>query len=337
MNKTIILIIPHHFEIYKAFVDNLEKLGFHIKLLYLSGSDFAYKNIGQRITNFFRKTFLGDKTYKQNLKDNFDSILLNQALSKIDKIVDYTLVIRPDYFSPKAIKNLKKKTKNLIAYQWDGLDRYAGAKELISLFDRFFLFDIDDYKKYKKIFPNVFFTSNFYFEVHKTAKLPNKKKKVFFIGSFIESRMDEIIYLTKIFSDLNLELDVNLLYFNNNTPLKYQNSDINFINENITYLEVLEKIRDADIILDFIDTIHGGLSLRTFEALNFSKKLITNNKIVMDYDFYNIDNILVWNQQIDKDLIENFISVDYVKIDEKIVNKYSFSNWIKNILNVDER
>ena len=328
MKKTIILVMPHHFNIYEGFVKNLEKLGFEIKLLFTSDQDFRYKNTSQKITNFFRKTFLGDKNYKQSLKDKFDDESLAKTLAKINEKVDYTLVIRPDYFSAKTLQFLRGKTNQFTAYQWDGLDRYPNVKELIPLFDRFFLFDVDDYQTYKSNFPNVFPITNFYFDFDENIT-ETKGKEVFFIGSFIERRIDEIVRLTKIFTDLKFNPNINLLVFDNETPLKYNETGINFISKGFTYLEALEKVKNADIVLDFADSVHNGLSFRIFESIRLRKKLVTNNILVKKYDFYHSNNIFILNNNIDD--LEFFLRLPYVTINENIVKKYSFTNWIKEV------
>lgn len=327
--------MPHHFQIYKAFVVNLEKLGFNIELLYTSNHEFKYKNISQKITNFFRKTFFGDKKFKQSLKDNFDSEQLLESLAKITTKVDYALVIRPDYFSTEALQVLKSKTNQLVGYQWDGLDRYPKVKALIPLFDRFFLFDVDDFKTYKSTYPNVFPITNFYFDFETEIgnnNIVKEKKEVFFIGSFVENRIDKIVHLTKIFKDLALKTNINVLVFNKKTHLKYLESGINFTEEHLTYLQALEKVKNTDVVLDFADSVHNGLSFRIFETLKYSKKLITTNKLVKNYDFFSPDNILIWDKTINKEEIKNFLNKDYKNLDKEIVKKYSFSNWIETVL-----
>ncbi|WP_131474325.1 hypothetical protein [Epilithonimonas lactis] len=334
MKKTIILVMPHHFKIYEGFKKNLENLDFDIKLLFTSDSEFQYDHAAQKITNFFRK-LVGDKNYKNTLKDQYNDKSLRKALSSINQKVEYALVIRPDYFSKETLEILKQKTNQLIAYQWDGLDRYPKAKELINIFDRFFLFDVDDYEKYKSQYANVFPITNFYFDFdseidpHKTGEDP---KEIFFIGSFIEKRIDDIKYLTRIFTELKMKTNINLLYFDERTPLLHQQNGINFIEKPLTYLETLEMVKKADIVLDVADPVHNGLSFRIFETLHYSKKLITTNPLVKDYDFYSPDNILVWDKSVDKNNIKDFLSKDHIKIDDEIRKNYSFTNWIWTIL-----
>ena len=86
-------------------------------------------------------------------------------------------------------------------------------------------------------------------------------------------------------------------------------------------------------MLDFLDNVHNGLSFRVFESLRFSKKLITNNQSIRDYDFYSPNNILIWEKSIDKHKILEFLEKNYEKLDRNIVEKYSFSSWINNVLN----
>ncbi len=335
LKETIILVIPNHFKIYKAFVANLEKMGFEIILLFTCDEEFRYEKFSQKITNFFRKTFLGDRNYKENLKNDYDDERLVKVLSNLHIKANYALVIRPDYLSKQTIQLLKKKTDHLVAYQWDGIDRYPKVKDLIVDFDRFFLFDEDDYEKYKSTYNNLYPITNFYFDFEFSGKATTNeklRKSVFFIGSFVESRMQDILNITKIFNELDFNININLLCFDENTPLKYKQSEINFIDKSLTYLEVLEEVKNADLVLDFVDPVHKGLSFRIFETLQFSKKLITNNPLVKNYDFYSLNNILVWEKYIDQVEIKEFLLKEYEEIDKEIVAKYSFTSWINYIL-----
>ena len=336
LKKSIILIMPIHFKIYKAFVANLEQLGFTIDLVFTSSEDFRYSGFSEKVINFVRKNLLRDKVYKENLKKKYDDQRLKTQLLKFDKQSDYALVIRPDYFSRETLQLLKSKVNRSVAYQWDGLDRYPEARNTIDVFDRFYLFDIDDYARYKTIFPNVLPLTNFYFDIEMPPidhAIKESKKEVFFIGSLIESRLADMIYIAQVFNDLNFNTNIKVLYFTDSIPSEHVNSHIRFIKKPLDYLDVLEEVQNADVLLDFLDTVHNGLSFRVFEALKFSKKLITNNQSISSYDFYSPNNILIWDQSIDKDRIAAFLKNDYEKIDDSIIQGYSFSSWINNILN----
>nr|WP_244773209.1 hypothetical protein [Alysiella crassa]UOP06976.1 hypothetical protein LVJ80_00285 [Alysiella crassa] len=79
---------------------------------------------------------------------------------------------------------------------------------------------------------------------------------------------------------------------------------------------------------------HSGLSLRTFDALGYRKKLITTNATVAEYDFYHPDNIYIFdgNNFVG---IADFLARPYHEIDPKIREKYSFYNWIRYVFNIE--
>ena len=71
-----------------------------------------------------------------------------------------------------------------------------------------------------------------------------------------------------------------------------------------------------------------GLTLRTLEALFFKKKLITNNRDIVNLQFYNANNIFVLG--IDK--LENlkiFMDKPYENIEQKVIDYYDFNEWLK--------
>ncbi|MEM6687370.1 MAG: hypothetical protein AAF617_16440 [Bacteroidota bacterium] len=94
--------------------------------------------------------------------------------------------------------------------------------------------------------------------------------------------------------------------------------------------EVSNLIQKAKIIVEIQRTEQVGLSFRIFEALGHRKKLITTNKDIVNYDFYHPQNILV----VDENTIEipaDFVTSEYVEIDDEILSKYKIENWVKPI------
>ena len=63
------------------------------------------------------------------------------------------------------------------------------------------------------------------------------------------------------------------------------------------------------------------------ESIFLKKKLITNNKNVKNFKFYNKNNIFIIG--IDKwENLEEFLNKKYHDIDRKILEKYDFKNWL---------
>ena len=99
----------------------------------------------------------------------------------------------------------------------------------------------------------------------------------------------------------------------------------------ISYLENLENLKKSYCIAEIVQNGQEGLTVRCIEALFMKKKIITNNRAIVQYDFYNKNNILLLNMdQISIENIKKFLSLQYVDIDYKITQKYEFTQWLKN-------
>ncbi|HDR1313781.1 TPA: hypothetical protein QB375_002130, partial [Pasteurella multocida] len=93
----------------------------------------------------------------------------------------------------------------------------------------------------------------------------------------------------------------------------------------------LRKVQESEFLIDFLNDTHVGLSFRVFEALHFGKKLITTNYSIVDYDFYHPNNIFVWDGK-DISGLKSFLQLPYFSLEQEIILKYSFSHWVKRII-----
>ena len=125
-------------------------------------------------------------------------------------------------------------------------------------------------------------------------------------------------------------IDVQLLHYKDKRPT-INNRNIGLFDQQIDFGEYLEMVKNAKILLDFKAIGHNGLSLRFFESLKYEKKLITNNASVVDYDFYNPNNIFILHKDSLEDL-EKFIHSDYEKLPTEVVESYSFKAWLYDCL-----
>lgn len=321
-SKTFLLVMPDYSDFPILFVKNLEKLGFSANVLTDTPSKFEYHGF-QKIINFFRKTFLKDKAYKKELVKQHKLQEYYRRIGEIQQKLDYILVIRPDMFPITVIQKLQQKTKKLIAYQWDGIEKFPAIKNYFHLFDSFFCFDTED--KANNIKP----ITNFYFDciapVYK--EFNHQKPKLYFVGLYWENREEKIDKFIESLSKKNIELSIHIQYYHKS---EIKNPKIKYLKNRITFLENLKNVEEADVLLDFVDPVHNGLSIRFFEALYYKKKVITDNLMVRNYDFYHTNNIFVLENNNYQD-VEAFLQLPYQEISYEIVKKYSFSNWIKEI------
>ncbi|WP_353166395.1 hypothetical protein [Acinetobacter sp.] len=338
MEKTkIVLAMPSHSNFASPIQKNLKYHDFDI--IFINSSPEHLNRIKlpflYSIYNIFRRLFLRDSQYKSKMKQDIKYKKITQCIQTnlANKNINYALVIRPDLFELEHLKLIKNHTNHFIGYQWNGLARFPSTLLSIPYFDRFFIFDnIDlintDYNKY-----SLLGTTNFYFDMYQPQPIPHQGLVAYFVGLHFDERITSLDICAQELIKIGIKLDFNIRFLKKDpgTQTQYQCKDIKFIKKNIEFDENLYHINQADILVDIVNPVHNGLSFRTFEALYYEKKLITNNKTVMNYDFYHPNNILIWDGK-DLSMLQDFLSKPLVPVDSKIREKYSFKNWIKNIL-----
>lgn len=332
MKPTIMIGLTQGIGFNDLFIENLKLNGFNAVDISYNDNHFEYQSWWERTYNFLRKVFLNDKEYKSRLKFQRHGQHVLRELKKIKNPVEYTLLIRADLYPKYIFNEIRTKSKILVGYQWDGLHRFPAIYKHLELFDRFFVFDKNDIQyKGQQFLP----LTNFYFNLLSDNQEFKVKHDVFFVGSLIEKRMPAILNFIEKCNTLNLTTDIHLYSKENVTKPQYLSSPIHFMTEHMSYENNINRLRESKIALDFLNQTHEGLSFRTFEALHYDKKLITNNVAVSKYDFYHPNNIFIWNES-NLDQLEEFISLPYVTPSQNIKEKYGFGNWIKYVLDLDE-
>ncbi len=330
-NKTIIISIPNDFGLPQMFKQNLEYLGMKVFLLEHSKTHDKL-SFSDELKHISHKFFKKDRTYKSIARENnrlrIEKDLHSKMLDSISEKTDYALIIRPDLLNDEIIEKIKNKTQKLVGYQWDGLNRYPEVHKKIKYFDHFFVFDEKDLKtddKFKLI-------TNFYFDFNLVGNLI-PQHDIFFIGSHIESRMPLLIEVSAFLKNKGLKTDINVIGSSRKYIERNSETGIIHIKEIFDFKKNYEHIKNSKAILDLLNNVHSGLSLRTFEAIGLKKKLVTNNPEIKKYDFYHPENIFLLNERKLEDLAK-FLSTPYHELDPEIYFKYSFENWIENILEI---
>ena len=288
---------------------------------------FVYKkNIWNKLLNiYFRlilknNNFYGEDYYKKLNKEIY------RRLKKIKIQADYTLIFRADYYSDKNLKLLRKKSKMLISYQYDGWELGKGILKYNAYFDKVFFFDKNDLVKFgDKALP----LTNCYFNTKKIKEL--NEIDLYYLGTGNPTRIQ---YINNLFNRLENKYTFDGVI----TIPPYQKEStlggVKLAHKGLKYDENIKQLQKSKCLIDIRFDYHQGLSFRFFEALYYKKKLITNNESVKKYDFYNDNNIFITDFE-NLDGIEEFLNKPYVEIDQKIVEKYGFSNWSRYIFGIE--
>lgn len=209
-------------------------------------------------------------------------------------------------------------TRSVIVYYWNIVSEkeinpqtYLNNKNVILC-----TFDPDDAKKY-----SMRFVDTYLFPVEDSKYEINTD--LFYVGIERPQRTELLEYIKSALIQYNLTFDFHIMKFNDKK-------------NRMSYKKVLEHSQHAKVIVDLNRENQAGLTIRPIEALILKKKLITNNKNIKNFDFYNSKNIFILGE----DNIENlyhFITEPYSEINMGIVENYYFENWLRKVLNYDQR
>lgn len=225
-------------------------------------------------------------------------------------IKDYdTIIIFDNGYIESIAEYIKSKNSNckIILYFWNPINPNNIHILKDTNTDEFWSFDKKNAKKYKLLYNPQFYTNQIKLnEVEKEndvlflGRAKNRKR----IIEEIDNKMKQEGISTKFYI---IEKDKNL----------------------IDYQEYLKMIEKSKCILDIVNEGQNGLTLRCMEALFLKRKLITNNKEIKNYDFYNSNNVFIVGEN-NIENIKEFVDGKYIDIPVDIVNKYDFKTWLDN-------
>ncbi len=312
-----ICVISFDFWQYDAhIVQTLEKRGINAHHINLGA--YRHKNIAARAGNAFSKIFL-----KKNLKKQQRQELILQQLKVIGK-QDQILVINPEQIDREVHEKIKTYTERYIAYLYDSLARNP-AEHVLTLFDKVFSFDKKD-------------CATHHFElITNYIYLPaqNYNKDASFDVVYLASYDERLKLLYRITAKLST---LGLTYFYVIVGKKTWkkeffgkgNSNCKYTRKRIKHSDITDYYSKGNILLDLVRNKQDGLSFRIFEAMALRKKVITNNRTIVDYDLYNPNNILVLNEDL-SNLTPDFFQSDYEELPPEIYNKYTLETWVNTV------
>ena len=264
-----------------------------------------YKNIP--IYEMYRITAKARKLLKHFPFKNY--ILYNNWIFQVRN--KKNIIIFETKYSKEISKIIKEINPDcrVILYYWNTINDRARISYLEDKnIDDFYTFDRIDAKKY-----NLKYNPQFYSKTIELPKSENIKYDVFFLGRD-KGRKKELLSLEKKLNKLGISTKIMII-----------ENEKNFI----SYKKYLYILSESKVILDFVNSNQNGLSLRCMESIFFSKKLITNNSYIKEYDFYNKNNILILDNKKSINKIKEFINTPYKSIDKEMINYYDYSSWIE--------
>lgn len=273
------------------------------------------------------------RLFKKRIPQIFDHYIQQVIKDNKDISYDYILICRGEAFTQYTIKTLRTaypKAK-VILYLWDVMHNCSMA-DVLPACDRAMSFDPEDAKKHNIGFRPTFFV-NQYLQVKLTTEF---KYDLSFIGTLYSPRHKVIKFLTKVFQEQNLRFYTYLyvpgflMYIKqviSHFPF-YSLSKVRF--QSVSLEGTIDILNECKCILDLNPPYQTSLSTRAHEAMAAKRKYITTNSHIKDYEYYNPNNIFVFD--INNPVIpKSFFDTPFEDVSEQIVYKYSVSGLIDDL------
>lgn len=156
---------------------------------------------------------------------------------------------------------------------------------------------------------------NQFYRMKPGSRSPARYKFDFYFVGFVKNRGPIIARLQKFLTENGFSVLFHV---------------VDDIGQSISYQQNLENICASRCLVELVGDDLQGITLRALEALAFNRKLLTNNKHIVCYDFYHENNVCIYD---DKEIdLRSFLNKRNVKIQEAVINSYDVNTWIKAFL-----
>lgn len=320
-NKNILLICPCFFNYEKEIEKCLQNLGASVELFdERPKNSFLSKVLIRLSLSFF---------IKKNINNHYQKLFNKIKTQKFDDI----LIINPEVINESKIQIIKtlQPQARFILYMWDSFKNKKNSQNLLNFFDKKVTFDKQDSANYKMKFLPLFYIDLYSdIEMKKTYKYD-----LCFIGTAHSDRYKITKKIEMYAKKYDLKtytyfyLPSSIIYWVRKLFIhKYKYGSIrDFFFIPLSQEKIVSIFEQSKVIIDINHPLQSGLTSRTLESLGAKRKLITTNGNIINYDFYNNENIYVFDRNSPM-LSKEFLSSNFQDLDDSVYERYSLKGWL---------
>lgn len=251
--------------------------------------------------------FFGD--WNKNLNE-YTKIIINDAMfnNNILKYISKKNAVASKYvYYTNAVRNSRIKPNN-IPKDW-----------------RVYTFDISDSKEF-----DIEYSPEYYTEHQENIKYDLKYDVCYVGADKTNVRLENLLDIKEVLRKNKVQNFFHIF----RVLKKYNKYELQeTTNMFLKYEDIQRIILESKCILELQMEGQSGCTLRTLESMFLNRKLITNNKDIVNYDFYNPNNIFVIENADDfKDRFNDilkFMRSPYQKLPDMVKNNYKFCKWLE--------
>lgn len=171
------------------------------------------------------------------------------------------------------------------------------------------------------------------FKIYTFDQVDAQKYNLNWLSQFLKCpKIDTNASISSDFYFLGFEKNRRHIIENLRKQLKQYNLDFRIIHnsrEMISYSENMNNISKTRCLVEIVQDGQAGLTLRALEAMFLNKKLLTNNRRIKEFDFYNSNNIFIYGVD-DLAHMDEFMSTPFQTMPEDVCYKYTIDCWVNN-------
>lgn len=265
----------------------------------------------------------------------YDGIITSTAT----RDYDFILFTKGESVSAAQLQRLRDlhPRATLILYHWDAIYYNRHADDINACFDRVVTFDRTDAAGHQMEFLPLFYTPEY-------SAIPTiADSRIDYAASFIgTTHSDRYAIATSIARQLDGYGKKVMMYFYFQSRMMYykrmyidriirrEYKDCFYFSP-LSHKQILDAYSHTVALIDVQWPHQRGLTMRSIEALGARRKLITTNRDIVNYDFYDEANILV----IDRNrphVPRDFVETPYRPVPCPIYDSYSIASWLRRLL-----
>ena len=324
--KKILFLAPSFFNYELDIMNEMEKMGAEV---HFYDERSIKKSIFKSLLRFCPSIF---NVYSRCY---FRKIIDKERIVKFD----YIFVIKSEMIPESILASFKQiwPTAKICLYLYDSIQHIPNIESKIPYYDKVSTFD----RKDVSMNPKLYFRPLFYSDTFKKKSSTNVDilYDLAFCGTIHTDRLAvlkdlEVIANSnswKFYKFYYLQAEF-VFYFYKLFRKEFYGvpkSEFSFVKKSAKELAYVQD--RSKVIIDIETPNQAGLTMRTIEMIGLQKKMITTNAEVLNYDFYNPNNICVI-ERCNPKIPKEFMITKYQPLSNEIYNKYSLKQWIKDVL-----
>ncbi len=321
-NKKILLIMPYFYNYEKDIKKQIEDEGAEV---YLIDTNLHAHSLYNKLIMF----------YTVGMRDKLVREYYDRELKKVPDDIDIVFVIKGQWMSDEVLDDLRMRYRKAIfkIYQWDSVATFPDQERINPHFDEIFTFDPVDSERYNWRYRPLFFkkeecvcSADKRYDLIFLCSMHTRRMQVYLnlkeLAAKYRKNLFSYIYVPKLQYIKEAVLKRNPLYKGGRDALHF---------ESLPMAETNDIYNHTRCFVDYTFPQQNGLSMRTIESVGHKCKLITNNRHVLDTDFYDPDNVYIYDSD-HFDVPREFIEEPYKEIPAEVYDRYSLEGFLRDIL-----